>query len=56
MRIAATAERPLKLVYIRYNSALFSGGVGELHASCIVEYGDTKSWLADWGRLDYLFH
>ena len=56
VRIAATAERPLKLIHISYKSALPIGGVGELHASCIVEYGDTKSWLADWGRLDYLFH
>ena len=56
VRIAATAERPLKHVEIRYNSILPVGGVGELHASCVVEYGDTKSWLTDWGHLDYLFH
>ena len=56
VRIAATAERPLKLVQISYNSLLPVGGVGELHASCVVQYGDTKSWLTDWGRLDYLFH
>ena len=56
VRIAATAERPLKLVQFNYNSVLPAGGVGDLHASCVVEYGDTKTWLADWGRLDYLFY
>ena len=56
VRIVATAERPLKCVEISYNSVLPVGGVGELHASCVVEYGDTKSWLTDWGRFDYLFH
>lgn len=56
VRIAATAERPLKHVQISYNSVLPAGGVGELHASCVVEYGNAESWLTDWGHLDYLFH
>ena len=55
LRITATAERPLRLVKISYNSLSRDGSVGELHAMCEVEYGDAKSWLADWSRLDYLF-
>ena len=55
VRITATAERPLRLVKISYNSISRDGSVGDLHALCVVEYGDTKSWLADWSRLAYLF-
>lgn len=55
LRITATAERPLKLVKISYNSISRDGSVGDLHALCNVEYGDIKSWLADWSRLAYLF-
>ncbi len=55
VRITATAERPLRLVKISYNSISRDGSVGDLHASCFIEYGDTKSWLADWSRLAYLF-
>ncbi|MCJ1434804.1 hypothetical protein MMC27_004174 [Xylographa pallens] len=54
VRITATAERPLGLVKISYNSVSQDGSVGDLHASCVVEYGDTKSWLADWSRMAYL--
>ena len=55
VRITATAERPLKSVKISYNSLARDGKVGELHATCVVEYGDTKSWLTDWSRGAYLF-
>jgi naphtho-gamma-pyrone polyketide synthase len=55
VRITATAERPLKLVNIRYNSLSLDGTTWNLHATCVVEYGDTKSWLADWSRTAYLF-
>lgn len=55
VRITATAERPLRLVKISYNSISRDGSIGDLHALCVVEYGDTKSWLADWSRLAYLF-
>ena len=55
LRMTATAERPLKLVKISYNSVSPDGGLGDLHATCSVEFGDTKSWLADWSRLAYLF-
>ena len=55
LRISATAERPLKTVKITYNSISDDGSDGNLHASCIVEYGDAKSWLADWSRMAYLF-
>lgn len=55
VRITATAERPLRLVKISYNSIDLAGSVGDLHASCVIEYGGTKSWLTDWSRLAYLF-
>ena len=55
LRICATAERPLKIVKITYNSISRDGSDGDLHASCTVEYGDVKSWLADWSRIAYLF-
>lgn len=55
LRITATVARPLKIVKIDYNSVSRDGSVGDLHASCEVEYGDAKSWLADWSRFDYLF-
>lgn len=55
LRITATAERPLRLVKIGYNSISRDGSIGDLHAMCEVEYGDAKSWLADWSRFDYLF-
>lgn len=55
LRICATAERPLKIVKITYNSISRDGSDGDLHASCIVEYGDVKSWLEDWSRTAYLF-
>ena len=55
VRIIATAERPLKLVKIGYTSLTQDGKVADEHASCVVEYGDTKSWLAEWSRHAYLF-
>lgn len=55
LRICATATRPLKTVKITYNSISHDGSDGDLHASCVVEYGDAKSWLADWSRTAYLF-
>lgn len=55
VRITATAERPLRLVKISYNSISRDGSVGDLHAMCVVEYGDSKTWLADWSRLAYLY-
>lgn len=55
VRITATAERPLRLVEISYNSISQDGSVGDLHARCLVEYGDSKTWLADWSRVAYLF-
>lgn len=55
LRISATAERPLRLVKFSYNSISRGGSVGDLHALCVVEYGDKKSWLEDWSRLAYLF-
>lgn len=55
VRITATAERPPRLVKISYNTVSPDGSEADLHASCVVEYGDTKSWLADWSRLDYLY-
>jgi len=54
LRITATAERPLRLVKVAYNSISRDGSDGELHASCDVQYGDAKSLLADWSRSDYL--
>ena len=56
LRIAATAERPLRLVKFAYNSVAQDGSDGEFHASCEIQYGDAKSLLADWSRFDYLFH
>ena len=55
VRITATAERPLGLVKISYTSLARDGSVGDLHASCVVKYGDTKSWLAEWSRVAYLY-
>jgi len=55
VRMTATAERPLKFVKISYNSVSTDGRPGDLHATCTVEFGDTKSWVADWSRLAYLF-
>ena len=55
LRITATAERPLRLVKVAYNSISRDGSDGELHASCDVQYEDAKSLLADWSRFDYLF-
>ena len=55
VRITATAERPLELVKITYTSLSRDGSVGDLHASCVVKYGDTKSWLAEWSRVAYLY-
>lgn len=54
VRITTTAERPLRLVKVSYNSVSRDGSAGDLHAICLVEYGDSKSWLADWSRLAYL--
>jgi naphtho-gamma-pyrone polyketide synthase len=53
-RITATADQPLKLVKISYNSVSADGSLGVLHATCNVEYGDTKIWRAGWSRLAYL--
>ncbi|KAL9619045.1 MAG: hypothetical protein Q9160_006300 [Pyrenula sp. 1 TL-2023] len=55
VRITATAERPLKMVKIGYTSLAQNGSVADEHASCLVEYGDTKVWQAKWSRLAYLF-
>lgn len=55
VRMTATAEKPLKLVKISYNSVSTDGKLGDLHATCNVEFGDTKSWIEDWSRLAYLF-
>ena len=55
LRITATAERPLRLVKIHYNSVCPDGSVGDLHALCDVDYENTKSLIADWSRFDYLF-
>ena len=54
LRITVTAEQPLKLVRIAYNSISQDGSDGEFHASCEVQYGDAKSLLAAWSRFDYL--
>ncbi|KAJ5995510.1 polyketide synthase [Penicillium waksmanii] len=53
-RITATADQPLKLLKISYNSVSADGSLGVLHATCNVEYGDTKIWRAEWSRLAYL--
>ncbi|KAJ5379344.1 polyketide synthase [Penicillium cosmopolitanum] len=53
-RITATADQPLKLLKISYNSVSADGSLGVLHATCKVEYGDTKIWHAEWSRLAYL--
>lgn len=55
LRITATAERPLRLVKVAFNSISQDGSDGEFHASCEVQYGDAKSLLAAWSRFDYLF-
>ena len=55
LRISATTERPLRIVKMTCNSISRDGSDGDLHASSTVEYGDAKSWLADWSRLAYLF-
>ena len=55
VRITAVAEQPLKTVKLTYNSVSDNGGIGDLHASCFVEYGDAESWSADWNRTAYLF-
>lgn len=55
VRITATAERPLRAVKFTYHSISRDGSSGELHASCVVEYGHTESWLEEWSRLAYLF-
>ena len=55
LNITATAERPLSLVKFSYNSTSRDGSVGDLHASCVVEYGDAESWLEAWSRLAYLY-
>ena len=55
LRITATTERPLKSVKFSYNSISRDGSVGDLHASCIVQYKDARSLLAQWSRLDYVF-
>ena len=53
--MTATAERRLSLVKIHYNSMARDGSEGDLHAVCVVEYGEAESWLAEWSRLAYLF-
>ncbi|TVY85206.1 Non-reducing polyketide synthase terA [Lachnellula suecica] len=53
VRITATADKSLKLVTVNYNTPS-SDGTWELHATCNVEFGDTKSWVADWSRVGYL--
>ncbi|KAL4885439.1 polyketide synthase [Aspergillus karnatakaensis] len=53
-RITATADQPLKVVKLTYNSVNADGSLGVLHATCNVEYGDTGSWRSEWSRLAYL--
>ncbi|GES58867.1 polyketide synthase [Aspergillus terreus] len=53
-RITATADQPLKLVKFSYNSVSADGSLGVLHATCHVEYGDIKTWRAEWSKLAYL--
>jgi naphtho-gamma-pyrone polyketide synthase len=55
VRISATAERPLKSAKISYSSISPDGTETDLHATCIVEYGDIESWIADWSRVSYLY-
>nr|BBL33417.1 putative polyketide synthase [Lachnum palmae] len=54
VRITATADRPIKSVNINYTSLATDGKTWDLHASCVVQYGDTKTWLGDWARVAYL--
>jgi naphtho-gamma-pyrone polyketide synthase len=54
VRITATAERPLKVVNVKYTSLSEDGHTWDLRAACTVEYGDAKSWLANWARVAYL--
>jgi naphtho-gamma-pyrone polyketide synthase len=55
VRITVTAERPLRAAKISYSSISPDGTETDLHATCIVEYGDIKSWIADWSRVSYLY-
>ena len=55
VRICAKTEQPLSLVEFSCKSISQDGSDGDLHASCIVEFGDVKSWQSDWSRLAYLF-
>lgn len=54
VRITATAERPIKSVSVKYTSLATDGKTWDLHASCTIQYGDTKAWLSDWARVAYL--
>ncbi|PVH98315.1 ketoacyl-synt-domain-containing protein [Periconia macrospinosa] len=54
VKITATAERPIKSVNVKYTSLATDGKTWDLHASCTIQYGDTKAWLADWARIAYL--
>ncbi|KAH8585456.1 hypothetical protein B0O99DRAFT_696467 [Bisporella sp. PMI_857] len=55
VRIIATAERPIKSTKIRFCSISRDGTETDLHATCVVEYGDTKSWVEEWSRVAYLY-
>jgi iterative type I PKS product template protein len=54
IKITATAEKPLKVVNVKYTSLAEDGKTWNLNAECSVEYGDSKEWLANWARLAYL--
>lgn len=55
VRITATAERPLKNVQIKYSSISPDGKETDLHATCVVEFADKKTWVKEWSRMAYLF-
>lgn len=54
VRITATADRPLSSVSVNYTSLALDGKTWDLHASCTVVYGVTKTWMSDWARIAYL--
>jgi naphtho-gamma-pyrone polyketide synthase len=54
VRITATAERPIKVVNVDFTSLAANGKTWDLHASCTIQYEDTKTWLGDWARVAYL--
>ncbi len=54
LRITAKAERPIETANVNFTSLAADGRTWELHASCTIQYGDTKTWLDDWERVAYL--